>query len=139
LKEEQLAMRGRLTRRIVWAACFFLLGYLVAPSVSHAATAQAIDAGADKALDQFRGQVAGTDEFLRNAKGYLVFPEVIQAGIGVGGQYGEGMLRIGGRSAAHYSVGADGSVVLLNLGAQASISISRSSGSCSASRVLCTT
>jgi lipid-binding SYLF domain-containing protein len=162
LKEEQQAMRGRLTRRIVWAVCFFLLGYLMVPSVSHAATAQAIDAGADKALDQFRSQVAGTDEFLRNAKGYLVFPEVIQAGIGVGGQYGEGVLRIGGRSAAYYSiksgsigfqlgaqrksilivflqdqalvefeakaeadnawnVGADGSVVLLNLGAQASI------------------
>jgi len=150
------------TKRIVWAVCVFLLGQSLLPSVSHAATAQAIDAGADKALNQFRRQVAGTDEFLGNAKGYLVFPEVIQAGIGVGGQYGEGVLRIGGKSAAYYSlksgsigfqlgaqrksiiivflqdqaliefeakaeasnawsVGADGSVVLLNLGAQASI------------------
>jgi lipid-binding SYLF domain-containing protein len=150
------------TRRIVWTVCFFLIGQWLLPSLSYAATAQAIDAGADKALDQFRSQVAGSDEFLRTAKGYLVFPEVIQAGIGVGGQYGEGVLRIGGRSAAYYSiksgsigfqfgaqrksiiivflqdqalvefeakaeadnawnVGADGSVVLLNLGAQASI------------------
>jgi lipid-binding SYLF domain-containing protein len=156
-------MRAReATKRIGWAVCIFLLGQSLLPTVSHAATAQAIDRGADTTLDQFRSRVKGADDFLRGAKGYLVFPEVIQGGIGVGGQYGEGVLRIGGKSAAYYSiksgsigfqlgaqrksiiiaflqdqalvefeakaeagnawnVGADGSVVLLNLGAQASI------------------
>jgi lipid-binding SYLF domain-containing protein len=152
----------RVGGKIVWAVCLCLLGNLMLPGVSHAATAQAIDAAADKTLDQFKSQVKGADTFLRDAKGYLVFPEVIQAGIGIGGQYGEGVLRTGGASQAYYSfaagsigfqfgaqrksiiivflqdqalrdfrekavadkawnVGADGSVTVLNLGAQASI------------------
>ncbi len=152
----------RVSGKIVWAVCLCLLGNLMLPGVSHAATAQAIDAAADKTLDQFKSQVKGADAFLRDAKGYLVFPEVIQAGIGIGGQYGEGVLRIGGTSETYYSfaagsigfqlgaqrksiiivflqdqalrdfrekaaadkawnVGVDGSVALLNLGAQASI------------------
>ena len=152
----------RVSGTMLWAICLCLLGSVMLPGVSHAATAQAIDAAADKTLDMFRTQVKGGDAFLRDAKGYLVFPEVIQAGIGIGGQYGEGVLRTGGTSQAYYSfaagsigfqlgaqrksiiivflqdqalrdfqqkaaadkawnVGVDGSVALLNLGAQASI------------------
>jgi lipid-binding SYLF domain-containing protein len=148
--------------RIVWTLCALLVGSLMLPSVSSAASAQAINAGADKALGQFQSKVKGADVFLRGAKGVLVFPEVIQAGIGVGGEYGEGVLRVGGASVAYYSltagsfgfqlgaqrksiiiaflttqalqgfrarartnkawqVGVDGSVAVLNLGAQASI------------------
>jgi lipid-binding SYLF domain-containing protein len=33
----------------------------------------------------------------------LVFPSVISAGFWVGGQYGEGALRVGGRTAGYYS------------------------------------
>ena len=106
----------RIGWKIVWAVCFCLFGNLMLPGASHAATAQAIDAAADKAVDQFRSQVKGADEFLRGAKGYLVFPEVIQAGIGIGGQYGEGVLRMGGGSAAYYSI-ASGSIGF-QLGAQ---------------------
>jgi lipid-binding SYLF domain-containing protein len=153
---------ARSRRRIVWTVCLVLVGSLMLPSTSQAATAQAIDASANKAIAQFKSEVKGADAFLRGAKGYLMFPEVIQAGIGIGGEYGEGVLRVGGKSAAYYSiaagsigfqlgaqrksilivfletqalkdfrakavagkawnVGVDGSVALLNLGAQASI------------------
>jgi lipid-binding SYLF domain-containing protein len=152
----------RVWRHIVWGVCLCLLATLMLPHTSDAASAQAINAGADKALANFKSRVKGADAFLRSAKGYLMFPEVIQAGIGIGGEYGEGVLRIGGRSVAYYSiaagsigfqlgaqrksilivflqkealqsfrakaqagkswnVGVDGSVALLNLGAQASI------------------
>jgi lipid-binding SYLF domain-containing protein len=106
----------RVGGKIVCAVCFCLLGNLMLPGASHAATAQAIDAAADKSLDQFKSQVKGADDFLHNAKAYLVFPEVIQAGIGIGGQYGEGVLRMGGGSAAYYSI-ASGSIGF-QLGAQ---------------------
>ena len=110
-------MRGpRMGGTIVGLVCLCLLGGLMMPNASQAATAQAIDAGADKALEQFRSQVKGSDELLRGAKGYLVFPEVIQAGIGIGGQYGEGVLRIGNTSTAYYSIAA-GSIGF-QLGAQ---------------------
>ena len=107
---------ARSRKRIVWTVCVVLLGSLTLPSVSQAATAQAIDASANKALAQFKSQVKGADAFLRGAKGYLVFPEVIQAGIGIGGEYGEGVLRVGGKSAAYYSIAA-GSIGF-QLGAQ---------------------
>jgi len=36
----------------------------------------------------------------------LVFPSVIKAGIGIGGEYGEGALRIGGKTVDYYNTAA---------------------------------
>lgn len=128
------------------------------PSVSQAKTAREIDASVNAALDRFMKQVKGSREFLRTAKGVLVFAEVIKAGAGIGGEYGEGALRIRGKTVAYYSIGSasiglqlgiqqkdiilvflqdkalkdfrakegwqvgvDGSVVIVDLGVQASI------------------
>jgi lipid-binding SYLF domain-containing protein len=101
-------MRAQRTcaRSVAWAMCFLLLGSLVAPRVSSAATAQAIDASVDKILHLFREKHKGGAEALKEAKGVLVFPEIIQAGFVVGGQYGEGALRIGGKSVGYYSIGS---------------------------------
>ena len=87
----------------------------LAPTAS-AKTAKEIDAGVDAVLDQFMQKVKGAREFLQTAKGVLVFPGVIKAGIGVGGEYGEGALRIGGRTVAYYSLAA--ASIGLQLGAQ---------------------
>lgn len=54
---------------------------------------------------------------LARAHGVLVFPSVKKAGIGIGGEYGEGALRIGGRTAAYYSTAA--ASIGFQLGAQA--------------------
>ena len=40
------------------------------------------------------------------ARGVLVFPQVVQAGFVVGAQYGQGALRIGGRTEGFYSTAA---------------------------------
>ena len=45
----------------------------------------------------------GSRELVSEARGVLVFPSVIDAGIGVGRQYGEGALRMGGRTVGYYS------------------------------------
>ena len=37
------------------------------------------------------------------AAGILVFPTVIKAGMGVGGEYGEGAMRVGGKTAGYYN------------------------------------
>lgn len=100
-------MRGRrLSRGIVGAVCLFLLGNLVLPSVSYAKTAKEIDLSVNIVLERFMKKVKGSREFLQNAKGVLVFADVYQAGIGIGGEYGEGALRIRGRTAAYYSIAA---------------------------------
>ena len=36
-------------------------------------------------------------------RGVLVFPEVIKAGIGIGGEYGEGALLLDGKTVDYYS------------------------------------
>jgi lipid-binding SYLF domain-containing protein len=77
----------------------------------------AIDRSANQAVQEFRQQVNGADVFLNQAAGYLVFPKVYKAGIGVGGETGEGVLRVGGSPVGYYRIAA-GSVGF-QLGAQA--------------------
>ncbi len=36
----------------------------------------------------------------------LIFPSVVKAGLGIGGQYGKGALRVGSRSVRYYSTAA---------------------------------
>ena len=67
-----------------------------------AASAPALDHEADRALQVFNEQVNGADVFLNQASGYLVFPRVIKAGVGIGGETGEGVLRVGGSTVDYY-------------------------------------
>ncbi len=75
-----------------------------------------IDLNVNASLDRFTRDVKGASEFLASAKGVLIVPNVIQGGFFVGGQYGEGALRIGGSSVDYYSL-AGGSFGL-QVGAQ---------------------
>ena len=77
---------------------FGAIGMLAACATS----ASNIDRSANNALQVFKEQVDGSEEFLNKAAGYLVFPRVIKAGIGVGGETGEGVLRVGGSTVAYY-------------------------------------
>ncbi|HHJ18150.1 MAG TPA: hypothetical protein ENJ80_15830 [Gammaproteobacteria bacterium] len=72
--------------------------------VASAAAAEEIDIKADAALAEFRKEVPGADEFLKKARGVLVFPDVIKAGFVLGGEYGEGVLRVGGKSVQYYNI-----------------------------------
>ena len=76
-----------------------------------------IDRDVDKALQVFKEDVNGADVFLDQGAGYLVFPRVIKVGIGIGGETGEGSLRVGGKTVDYYrtSAGSFG----FQLGAQA--------------------
>jgi lipid-binding SYLF domain-containing protein len=82
-----------------------------------AASAAKLDLEANEALDVFREEVKGSEVFLNQAAGYLVFPRVIKIGIGIGAETGEGVLRVGGQTIDYYrtSAGSFG----LQLGAQA--------------------
>ena len=88
---------------------------------TYAKTAKEIDVGVDVALETFHKQVKGGAEFAKTAKGILVFPSVFKAGFGIGGEYGEGALRIGGKTVDYYSTAA-GSIGL-QFGAQKKIVI----------------
>jgi len=77
------------------ALCFALLlvTAILGPSrTSEAASAAEIEADANETLHSFVRQVSGARELANKAAGILVFPSVIKAGIGFGGEYGEGIL-----------------------------------------------
>jgi len=73
-------------------------------SASQAEAAKVIDAKADVAIEKFKKLVKGGDVFLKKVKGYLVFPTVYKGGFVVGGEYGEGVLRVNGKSVAYYNI-----------------------------------
>jgi lipid-binding SYLF domain-containing protein len=74
------------------------------PAASYADTAQEIDISVNASLDRFVKEVKGAKEFLDAAKGVLIIPKVIQGGLIVGAEYGEGALRIGGKSVGYYNI-----------------------------------
>jgi len=93
-----------------------LLFSLVFTSQSYAASAAEIEIGVDATIKRFKLDVPGGDKFLKRAKGMLVFPSVLKAGIGIGGEYGEGALRINGKTKDYYSTAA--ASIGFQLGAQ---------------------
>lgn len=98
-------------------SAIFLVLFLPAGQDAVAASAAEIDANVAEALEAFSKEVNGGDVFLSKAAGYLVFPKVYKAGIGIGGETGEGALRVGGQSVGYYRTTA-GSIGF-QLGAQA--------------------
>ena len=70
-----------------------------------AATAQEINKDVQATVKNFEN-VTGSREVLKKAKGLLVFPAVFKAGIGIGGEYGEGALLIKGKTVDYYNTAA---------------------------------
>jgi lipid-binding SYLF domain-containing protein len=75
-----------------------------------------IDAKSQEALERLRAHSPAAGSLLDGAAGVLVFPDVVKMGFGVGGQYGEGSLLIGGEPVAYYATA--GASFGLQLGAQ---------------------
>ena len=83
---------------------------------AQAAGKQEIDIYVDEALTKFRQHSSAGMKLAAKSRGMLVFPKVYKAGIGIGGEYGEGALRIGGKNVAYYSTAA--ASIGFQLGAQ---------------------
>ncbi len=78
-------------------------------------SAKEIDAGVERSLDMLK-DIKGGNKVLKKAVGLLVFPAVFKAGIGFGGEYGEGALLIKQKTVDYYSTAA--ASIGFQLGAQ---------------------
>jgi lipid-binding SYLF domain-containing protein len=85
---------------IILIAALALLG-AVRPGV--AASTGEINASVTRTLERFYQQVPGARELGARAAAVLVFPTIVKAGFGFGGEYGEGAMRIGGKTAGYYN------------------------------------
>ena len=108
------------TRRTIISAftqwLLILLILLCSTSMAFSATAKEIDVSVEVTLERFNKEIPGAESFLKKAKGVVIFPQVIKAGFGIGGEYGEGALRIGGKTVEYYSTMA--ASIGFQLGAQ---------------------
>lgn len=84
----------------------FTLAFGMLATVTHAASKGEINAGVDATMNRFKKQVKGANEYLKAAKGMLVMPNVAKAGFILGGQYGQGALKVGGKTVNYYSLAA---------------------------------
>ena len=69
----------------------------------HAGTAQEIDQDASVALERLYKSDPAAKELAGKAVAILIFPQITKAGLMIGGAYGEGVLRTGGKSLGYYS------------------------------------
>lgn len=66
--------------------------------------AATIDARVDSALSFMYNNYPGTRDLASKSSGMLVMPLVTEAGLGLGGSYGRGALRVGGTTVDYYSI-----------------------------------
>lgn len=76
---------------------------LTLPRISEADTAGEINRDVNNALQDLYRTTPAAQELAKIAKGILVFPKIIKGGFIIGGQYGEGALREGGKTKGYYN------------------------------------
>jgi lipid-binding SYLF domain-containing protein len=77
---------------------------LIASAPSFARTKAEIDASANRAIARFHALNPQNEELAAKAAGILVFGRVTKGGAGVAGEFGEGVLRVNGKTVNYYSV-----------------------------------
>ena len=81
-----------------------LMSFAMLANYAEAKSANEINVSVDEAMSRFYKQVDGAKEFMAKAKAVLVIPNVTKAGFVVGGQYGEGALRVGNKTKGYYNL-----------------------------------
>jgi len=76
---------------------------LIAPATAHAASATKIRRESDAALQQLYAKNPSAKLLGQHARAILIFPRIVKAGLVIGGAYGEGELKEGGKVAGYYS------------------------------------
>lgn len=108
-------MRRHVDMTAVLLMLGFTAGALLSPNAARAATAAEINRDAKRALEGLHAKSPVAKGLGEKAKGILVFPGIVKGGFLVGGQYGEGALLRGGKTAGYYNT------VQLSYGLQAGV------------------
>jgi lipid-binding SYLF domain-containing protein len=103
---------GALSRR----ALLLSVALVLVPAVALAADRAALERDARAALQKLTATVPAAKSLSGSATAVLVFPKITKAGLGIGGQYGDGVLFKGGKVAGVYNT--SGASYGLQAGAQ---------------------
>jgi lipid-binding SYLF domain-containing protein len=106
-----------LTRRLVLGTALSVLAACTSTAPGDQAAKRAeIDAGANAALSELFAEDAAARNLADQAKGVAIFPNIVKAGLGVGAETGDGVLRVGGESVGYYNT--SGASIGLQIGGQ---------------------
>lgn len=83
-----------------------LVTLLLSVSIAGAETAAEIDRDVESAFKKLYAASPVAVELSKVAKGVLIFPDVIKAGLVIGGQYGTGALIENGKTVGYYNTAA---------------------------------
>ena len=92
--------------RVVGTAVILVMAAitLLGPRPAMAASAAAIDRDVDAALWKLYETTHAAKALAAQAKGILIFPNIVKGGFVVGAQYGDGALLKGGRTVGYYNI-----------------------------------
>ena len=88
---------------IRWAFGALLLTLMVIPT-AHSASKLELDTTAQATLERLYESRSEARVLAGKAAGILIFPRIIKGGVGVGGEYGEGLLQVAGTPNRYYRV-----------------------------------
>lgn len=96
-----MTKNGRRTKLLA----LFVMAVLavMVPASAYADTAAEINRDVDSALAKLYARNPAAKNLAEVAKGILVFPSIVKGGLIIGGQYGEGALRKGGKTVGFYN------------------------------------
>jgi lipid-binding SYLF domain-containing protein len=94
-------MKVTTTRRLFLAAA--VAATLMPIAAADAASAANLNRDTDQALATLTKTNEIASAIAAKARGVLVFPNIVKAGLIIGGSYGEGVLRKGGQTAGYYN------------------------------------
>jgi lipid-binding SYLF domain-containing protein len=97
--------RKEINRQLIGAGILALVlaAAVIIPQPALAATAAEIDEAVKLALEKLYENSTAAKEISKVSKGVLVFPKILEAGLIVGGQYGDGALLVDGKTVGYYS------------------------------------
>lgn len=75
-------------------------------SGARAASGRQINANASRALQRLYSTQSSARRLGARSRAILIFPKIIKAGLLIGGQGGDGVLRVGGKTVGYYNIGA---------------------------------
>src|SRR5689334_21410516 len=90
-----------LANKMVFMLLAFILGAGVVPD--GAAQAASLDADATAALNALYKKYPSALTLSKEAKAIVVFPSIAKAGLGIGGESGDGVMRVKGKSVGYYN------------------------------------
>jgi lipid-binding SYLF domain-containing protein len=104
MEAQRFRIPGKLSNAFYLSVFIVFVFSIGLTAIVYADTAKRIDASADEVLGRFYKQVKDAKEIVRKAKALLIMPNVVKAGLLVGGEYGRGALRINGKTVDYYNV-----------------------------------